>query len=132
LLISSFSKRTLSSSLKEPELDTRKGQDTSLFIWLGTVPVNTTKVVLQSINTDIEFYFLPLHVSVFMEPPSGSIIIIRLKLFELPNMDMYLVQHIHVINVMPKLNCKNYNNNIIIIILLLFPVASTFWSIGHP
>jgi hypothetical protein len=56
-------------------------------IWLGKVSVNTTKVVLQSINIQIEFYFLPLYVSVLMGPSSGSTIIIRLKLFELPNMD---------------------------------------------
>jgi hypothetical protein len=31
-------------------------------IWLGKVSVNATEVVLKSINTHIEFYFLPLHV----------------------------------------------------------------------
>jgi hypothetical protein len=43
-----------------------------------------------------------------MGPSSGSIIIIGLKLFELPNMDPYLVQHVHIVKVMPKLKCKNY------------------------
>jgi hypothetical protein len=36
-----------------------------------------------------------------------------LKLFELPNMDPYLVQHIHIMKVMPKLKCKNYNIKLI-------------------
>jgi hypothetical protein len=31
-----------------------------------------------------------------MGPSSGNIMIERLKLFELPNMDPYLVQHIHI------------------------------------
>jgi hypothetical protein len=48
-----------------------------------------------------------------MGPSSGSIMIVRLKFFELPNMDQYLVQHIHIIEVMPKLKCKNYNINLI-------------------
>jgi hypothetical protein len=39
--------------------------------------------------------------------------IIRLKLFELPNMDPCLVHHVHVTKVMPKLKCKNYNINLI-------------------
>jgi hypothetical protein len=28
-------------------------------------------------------------------------------------MDSYLVQHIHIVKVMPKLKCKNYNINLI-------------------
>jgi hypothetical protein len=64
-------------------------------MWLGKLFVNITKAVLQSINIQIEVCFLPLHVSVLMGPSSGSIMIIRLKLFELPNMDPHLVQHIH-------------------------------------
>jgi hypothetical protein len=69
------------------------------------------KVVLQSINTQIEFYFL--HVSVLMGPSSGSIVIVRLKLFELLNVDPYLVQHVHIIKIKLKLKCKNYDINII-------------------
>jgi hypothetical protein len=75
--------------------------------------VNTTKVVVQSINTQIKCYFLPLYVSALMGPSSGSIMIVRVKLFELPNMDPHLVQHVHIITVMPKLKCKNYNINVI-------------------
>jgi hypothetical protein len=37
------------------------------------VSVNTTNVVIQSINTQIEFFiFLPLHVWVLMGPSSGN------------------------------------------------------------
>jgi hypothetical protein len=49
-------------------------------IWQGKISVNTANVVLQSVNNQIEFYFLPLHVSVVMRPSSGSIMIVRLKL----------------------------------------------------
>jgi hypothetical protein len=45
--------------------------------WQGEVSVNTTNVILQSISTETEFYFLPLHVSVLMGPSSGSIMIVR-------------------------------------------------------
>jgi hypothetical protein len=38
---------------------------------------------------------------------------IQLKFFELPNMGPYLVQHIHIIKVMPKLKCKNFKINLI-------------------
>jgi membrane-bound metal-dependent hydrolase YbcI (DUF457 family) len=48
-----------------------------------------------------------------MGPSSDSIMIIRLKLFKLPNMDPYLVQHVHIIKCMPKLKFKNYNINLI-------------------
>jgi hypothetical protein len=42
-------------------------------LWQGKVSVNTTKVVIQSINTKIEFFiFLSLHVSVLMGPSSGT------------------------------------------------------------
>jgi hypothetical protein len=48
-------------------------------IWQGKVSVNITNVVLQSINTQIEFNFLP-HVLVFMGPSLCGIMIIWLKL----------------------------------------------------
>jgi hypothetical protein len=77
----------------------------SIIMWLGKVSVNTTKVVFQSINIQIESHFIPLHVSVLMGPSSGNIMIVRQKLFELPNTDPYLLQHFYIIKVMPKVGC---------------------------
>jgi small neutral amino acid transporter SnatA (MarC family) len=69
-----------------------------LNVWQGKVSVNTTNVGLNSVNTQTEFYFLPLHVPVLTGPSSGSIMIVWLQLFEFQNMDSYLMRHIHIIN----------------------------------
>jgi hypothetical protein len=84
-----------------------------VLMYVGKVSVNTTNLVLYSINTQTEFYFLLLHVSVLMGPSSGSIMIVRLKLFELPNMDLYFSATRPYYKVMSKLQCKNYKVNLL-------------------
>jgi hypothetical protein len=39
-------------------------------------------------------------------------------------MDLYLVQHVHIIKVMPKLECKNYNINLIKILKLYLEILA--------
>jgi hypothetical protein len=46
-------------------------------MWQGKASSNTTDMVLLSVDTQIESYFLPLHVSVLMGPSSGGIMIIQ-------------------------------------------------------
>jgi hypothetical protein len=48
-----------------------------------------------------------------MKPSSGSIMIIQLRVFELPSMDPHLVLHFHISKAMPKLKYNNYNNKLI-------------------
>jgi hypothetical protein len=44
---------------------------------------------------------------------SGSFMIEQLKLFELPNMDPYLVQHVHITELSLVSNIRNYNINLL-------------------
>jgi hypothetical protein len=48
-----------------------------------------------------------------MGPSSGSIVIVWLKLYELPNVDPYFSATHPYYKVMPKLECKNYNINLL-------------------
>jgi hypothetical protein len=113
LLITSVAQNFIYSAPNERNNRKLETSWTKTVSWLGKISVNTTEVGLPSINTQIEFHFLPLHTSVLMGPSSGTNIIVPLKLFELPNMDPYLVQHVHIIKVMPRFSCTNYNIDLI-------------------
>jgi hypothetical protein len=64
--------------------------------WQGKVSVNTTNIVIQSINTQIEIFLFSCRCMFLSswDHHQAVIMIEQLKLFELPNMDPYLVQHI--------------------------------------
>jgi hypothetical protein len=65
--------------------------------WQGKVSINTTNVVIQSFNTEAEFYFpTAICFRSSWDHHQAIIMIERLKLFELPNTDPNLVQHIHI------------------------------------